>query len=87
MRFVAHLRGRHLKLFEKKPSQQDVDDFRAIAKDIQNGTVQDPKKLVVFSRLGWVTTLSCGGKETWVLTGAGLYVHAYGHVKPENNKP
>lgn len=36
----------------KKPSQEDVDAFRAIAKDIQNGTVQDLKRLVAFSRLG-----------------------------------
>lgn len=76
-----------MKLFAKKPSQEVVDAFRAIAKDIQNGTVQDPKRLVAFSRLGWVTTLSCGGTEKWVLTGAGIYVHAYGHVKPESNKP
>jgi hypothetical protein len=65
-------------------TQADIDAFRSIADDIQRGNVQDRKRLVLFEELGWVTTMPGTGKtERWILTAAGLHVHAYGKVRPE----
>lgn len=63
-----------LKLFKEKPSQDDIVSFQAIAYEIQRGNVQDAQLLERFQRLGWVTKIPAINR--WVLTGAGLEVHA-----------
>lgn len=63
-----------LKRFKEKPTQDDIVSFQAIANEIQRGNVQDAQLLEQFQRFGWVTRIPAINR--WVLTGAGLEVHA-----------